>query len=102
MNLDELQQVVDSWIRDHGGYFTDFQVLARLTEELGEIAAALQRNQGLRPRKTETDIEGEIGDLLFTLAVFANITGVKLDQAIAKVLEKYNVRDSAAWRGQGT
>jgi len=98
MTLADLQQAVDRWITDHGGYWDKFQILARLSEELGEIASALQRLEGLRPRKTEVDLEGEVGDLLFTLAAFANLNGIQLDAALNKVLDKYQIRDSAAWK----
>jgi NTP pyrophosphatase (non-canonical NTP hydrolase) len=98
MTLDELQATVDGWIAEHGGYWDKFQIMARLTEELGEVAAALQRSEGLRPRKIEADLEGEIGDLLFTLAAFANVNNVSLSTSIDKVMEKYQVRDSRAWK----
>ncbi len=98
MRLNELQQTVDTWITEHGGYWEKFQILARLSEELGEISSALQRIEGLRPRKTEVDLAGEVGDLLFTLAAFANVNGIQLDEALNKVLDKYQIRDSAAWK----
>ena len=94
MTLSTLQSLIDTWIHTNGGYWTPFQILARLTEELGEVAAALQRQEGLRPRKVEVDLEGEVGDLLFTLIAFANVNGIDLDRAIAKTIEKYNIRDS--------
>jgi NTP pyrophosphatase (non-canonical NTP hydrolase) len=98
MTLDELQATVDGWISEHGGYWDKFQIMARLTEELGEMASALQRTEGLRPRKTEVDLEGEIGDLLFTLAAFANVNNLSLSASIDKVMDKYQVRDSQAWK----
>ncbi len=98
MTLDELQAAVDSWITEHGGYWDKFQILARLTEELGEMASALQRSEGLRPRKTEVDLGSEVGDLLFTLAAFANINDLKLTRCLDQVLEKYQIRDSQAWK----
>ncbi len=98
MTLDELQVMVDGWINEHGGYWDKFQIMARLTEELGEMASALQRTEGLRPRKTEVDLEGEIGDLLFTLAAFANVNNLSLSASIDKTMDKYQVRDSQAWK----
>lgn len=98
MRLGELQTTVDRWIRANDDYWDQFQILARLTEELGEVAAALQRREGLRPRKVEVDLEDEIGDLLFTLAAFANVTGIDLDRSITKTIEKYDVRDSEDWQ----
>jgi NTP pyrophosphatase (non-canonical NTP hydrolase) len=100
MTLEKLQQTVDTWIREHGGYWGKFEILARLTEELGEVAATLQRSEGLRPRKVEANLDDEVGDLLFTLAAFANANGLSLEAAFGRVLEKYNLRDSSAWKEQ--
>ena len=102
MKLGELQTTVDRWIRANDDYWDQFQILARLTEELGEVAAALQRKEGLRPRKVEVDLEGEVGDLLFTLAAFANVTGIDLDRSITKTIEKYNVRDAKDWQASNS
>lgn len=91
--------MVDRWIRKNaGGYWDKFQILARLTEEVGEVASALQRQEGLRPRKVEVDLEGEIGDLLFTLAAFANVNNIDLEQSLRKVMTKYDLRDVADWQ----
>jgi len=98
MTLDQIQDQVDAWIREHGGYWNRFQLMARLTEETGEIASALQRQEGLRPRKENVDLGGEVGDLLFTLAAFANVNGLKLSDCPGRVLEKYQIRDSRAWK----
>ncbi len=98
MKLDELQSTVDQWIQQNTGYWDKFQILARLTEELGEVASALQRQEGLRPRKVTVDLGGEVGDLLFTLAAFANVNGLNLEQCVTQVIEKYNARDAQAWR----
>jgi NTP pyrophosphatase (non-canonical NTP hydrolase) len=96
--LDAAQHTVDAWIRAHGGYWDRFQILARLTEELGEVAAALQRQAGLRPRPTETDLADEVGDLLFTLIAFANANEMRLETCLAQVLAKYQLRDGQAWQ----
>lgn len=100
MTLDQIQNQVDTWIREHGGYWDKFQIMARLTEETGEIASALQRQEGLRPRKASVDLGSEVGDLLFTLAAFANVNGLQLSDCLAQVLDKYQIRDSQAWKDQ--
>jgi len=98
MTLAELQQNVDTWVNAHGGYWDKFEILARLTEELGEVSAALQRSEGLRPRHHDVDVAGEMGDLLFTLAALANVCDIELDRSFEGVLAKYNDRDSVAWK----
>ena len=98
MDLKQAQSRVDLWIREHGGYWDKFQILARLSEELGEVSGALQRLEGLRPRRGEVDLEAEVGDVLFTLVAFANVNGLDLETCLRKVFDKYDIRDSAAWK----
>ena len=98
MTLDDMQASVDRWITQNTGYWDKFQILARLTEELGEVASALQRQEGLRPRRTEVNLGDEVGDLLFTLAAFANINNLSLEQCFNQSIEKYNARDAQAWQ----
>jgi NTP pyrophosphatase (non-canonical NTP hydrolase) len=98
VQLSDLQTTVDQWIRRNDDYWDQFQILARLTEEVEEIAAVLQRREGLRPRKVEVDLEGEMGDLLFTLDAFSNVTGIDLGRSIVKIIEKCDARDAQAWQ----
>ena len=42
MNFETLQEVVDQWIRGHGRYRDKFEILARLTEDLGENVNGLR------------------------------------------------------------
>lgn len=95
MELQRAQELVDEWIRTKGGgYWNRFQILARLTEEVGELAAALQRVEGLRPRPSQADLEEEVGDVLYTLAAFANVSDIDLGNALEKVIAKYDARDA--------
>lgn len=96
MTLKELQNTVDTWILGHGGYWSEFEILARMTEELGEISSDLQRMRGLRGKVEAANLEGEIGDLLFTLAALANCTNVDLKHAMSLTLKKYSGRKKLA------
>ncbi|MBC7543140.1 MAG: transcriptional regulator [Candidatus Sericytochromatia bacterium] len=98
MDLQACQQDVDAWIKDHGGYWDEFVTLARMSEELGEVSAALQRLRGFRPRKVDVDLGGEVGDLLFVLCSFANQQGLSLDACFTQVMAKITARDSQAWK----
>lgn len=97
MHLDELQDSVDAWIRAHGDYRGKFEILARLTEELGDVACTLQHEAGYRSEKAEVKLSDEVGDLLFTLAVFANVNGLRLADCLNVAFEKYRTRDSQEW-----
>jgi NTP pyrophosphatase (non-canonical NTP hydrolase) len=97
MNFETLQEIVDQWIRGHGHYWEKFEILARLTEDLGEVAATLQHAEGLRSGRENHALADEIGDLLFTLAAFANVNGLRLGDCVNGVMEKYRTRDSTEW-----
>lgn len=96
--LGEMQALVDRWIREHGGYWDEWANLARLCEETGEVAAALQRLRGLRPRAVEADLSAELADVLWVLLVIANQQGIDLAAAFEACLAKVTERDGEAWR----
>ncbi|WP_287587478.1 MazG nucleotide pyrophosphohydrolase domain-containing protein [Candidatus Borrarchaeum sp.] len=105
MELRELQKIVDEFINEIGGYWEDPIILARMIEELGEIAHVLQRLKGFRPIAKEdshinfeAELELEIGDLLFVLISLANKRNIDLEAVLIKVIEKYRQRDLKKWK----
>ena len=102
MAFEELQRDVDHWITNYTpGYFTPLMMLARLTEELGELSRAVSHHHGeKRPKPGEDlgDISEEIGDLLFVLICLANQQGIKLDDSWATLKKKLYERDATRWK----
>ncbi len=97
MNIDNAQQAVDQWIKNHGvRYFDELTNMAQLTEEVGEVARIIARRYGEQSAK-ESDIEKDLGeelaDVLFVVLCLANQTGVDLSNAFAKKLEVKAKRD---------
>jgi len=45
----------------------------------------------------EQDLAIELADILFVVLVIANEQGIDMDDALARVLEKYRARDSDRW-----
>ena len=97
-SLGELQEQVDAWAARYWGgeYWPPHANLARLTEEIGEIARAI--NQGYGPKRvkdaeTQAQLAEELGDALFVLLCLANSTDVDLHSAFDATLEKYITRD---------
>ncbi|MBI3945540.1 MAG: nucleotide pyrophosphohydrolase [Armatimonadetes bacterium] len=107
MEIQEMQAEVDRWISQFAeGYWEPLSMLARLTEEVGELAREINHRWGEKPKKPdepEADLALEIADILFILACLANSQGIDLDQAFQDMMRKYRERDSERWtRIQGT
>src|SRR6266581_8604656 len=101
--LGEVQQQIDHLIREewHSDYWTPLSSLARLTEEVGELAREINHSYGEKPKKTsegEGSVATEMGDILFILASMANSIGVDLDAAFEQVMTKYQRRDAHRWQ----
>lgn len=95
------QEEVDQYISQFKeGYFSPLAMLARLSEELGELAREVNHTYGEKPKKpTEQagSIEEELADLLFVLICFANSQNISLDAELNKVMEKFRTRDKDRW-----
>ena len=97
MTLDELQQLVDKWIRTYGvRYFDPLTNMAILTEETGEVARVMARLYGEQSAKASDhlDLADELADLLWVLTCIANQCGVNLQEALKKNLQKKTKRDA--------
>jgi len=103
MTIAEAQQKVDEWIKEHGvRYFNELTNTAILMEEVGEVARIMARKYGEQSFK-ESDknilLGDEMADVLFVLICLANQTGIDLNDALAKNLEKKTKRDSERHHG---
>lgn len=101
MDLAEAQRRVDDWISQfEEGYWPPMDSLARLMEEVGELARELNHRFGSKPKKPEedeADLAIELADVLFVLLVIANEREIDLGEALDRVLEKYRRRDGERW-----
>ena len=100
--LRDVQQDVDHLIQEewHSHYWAPLSNLARLTEEVGELAREINHRYGEKPKKVseeDGDIAAELGDILYILATLANSIGVDLDAAFDQVMNKYRQRDALRW-----
>lgn len=99
--MDEMQKEVDDYISQFKeGYFSPLSMLARMTEEVGELAREVNHFYGEKPKKQdekERTMEEEMGDILFVLICFANSLHINLEEAFDLVMNKFNTRDKNRW-----
>lgn len=101
--LHDVQQEVDHLIREEwqSHYWQPLSSLARLTEEVGELAREINHHYGEKPKKAAEEkgsITAEIGDILYIVASLANSLDIDLNEAFDKVMEKYRQRDATRWK----
>ena len=101
MSFRDAQNTVDRWIGQYTeGYFPPLTNLARLTEEVGELAREINHRFGEKPKKPE-EAEGsvalELADIMFVVICLANSQGIDLDEAFGKTMEKVRTRDDKRW-----
>ena len=99
--MKQMQNDVDQYISQFKeGYFSPLALMARLTEEMGELAREINHHYGEKPKKDSEDdkpIEEEIGDVLFVVICLANSLQIDLQQSLDIVLHKFNTRDKDRW-----
>src|SRR6188474_961572 len=101
MTLNNAQRRVDEWIRQYEeGYFDPLTNLARLAEEVGELAREINHRFGeksKKPEEPEGDLAMELADILFVVICIANREGIDLQEAFDRMMEKVDVRDTSRW-----
>jgi NTP pyrophosphatase (non-canonical NTP hydrolase) len=99
--LGDMQRRVDTWVDQfEEGYFHPLTNLARLTEEVGELAREINHRFGQKTKKPEEadgDLAMEMADILFVLICMANREGIDLQEAFDRMMEKVEVRDETRW-----
>lgn len=97
ITITEAQQMVDHWIKTVGvRYFSELTNMAVLTEEVGELARIMARkygDQSFKKSDEQYNLADEMADVLWVLICLANQTGVDLNEAFHKNMEKKTNRD---------
>ena len=97
MTLQEAQNSVDVWIKNHGvRYFSELTNLGILTEEVGELARIMVRkygDQSFKESESDHEMSDELADVLWVILCIANQTGINLTDALQKNLIKKTTRD---------
>ena len=105
MSLRDAQARVDAWIGQfEEGYFHPLTNMARLTEEVGELAREVNHRFGQKTKKPEEppgDLGMEMADILFVLICMANREKIDLQEAFDRMMEKVESRDDKRWTKKG-
>jgi len=105
MSLTDSQRRVDQWISQfEEGYFHPLTNMARLSEEVGELAREINHRFGQKTKKkdeAEGDLAMEMADILFVLICMANREGIDLQQAFDRMMDKVEKRDTSRWTKKG-
>jgi NTP pyrophosphatase (non-canonical NTP hydrolase) len=99
--MKKIQKQVDNWVSQYKiGYFKPLEILARLTEEVGELARELNHRFGpkkKKPSEETQEIGDEMADIIFTLVCLANSLNINLDKHFKRVMDKCYGRDKDRW-----
>lgn len=97
ISIPKAQKMVDEWIKTVGvRYFSELTNMAILTEEVGELARIMVRkygDQSFKKSDEQYELGDEMADVLWVLICLANQTGIDLNQAFIKNVEKKTNRD---------
>ena len=101
MSLADIQTRVHAWISQYEeGYFDPLTNMARLSEEVGELAREVNHRYGQKTKKAsepEGDPAMEMADILFVLVCMANREGIDLQAAFDRMMQKVETRDEQRW-----
>src|SRR5690625_2828320 len=102
----EMEDEVHRYISQYKeGYFSPLALVARLSEEVGELAREINHTYGEKPKKSTEEIktiEEEIGDILFVLACLTNSLDLDLTNAFQTTMNKFTTRDKDRWTKKDT
>ncbi|MDY0405716.1 nucleotide pyrophosphohydrolase [Virgibacillus sp. 179-BFC.A HS] len=100
-NTKQIQQRVDKYISQFKeGYFSPLALMARITEEAGELAREVNHYYGEKPKKLSEQpktMQEELGDILFVIICFANSLEIDLSEAFDLSMSKIETRDKDRW-----
>lgn len=96
-SLQSMQEEIDAYIQQFkAGYFSPLGQMARLTEEVGELAREINHYYGEKQKKAneaEKTVEEELADVLIVTLMMANSLDIDLTAAFEKNMKKFNQRD---------
>lgn len=97
MNLADYQKRIDkNHQRFEKPYWDPMSQLARIIEEVGEVARILNHKYGDKPKKASEqhqELGDEIADIMYALLSLANSENIDLDEPMERAIDKLVTRD---------
>jgi NTP pyrophosphatase (non-canonical NTP hydrolase) len=100
-SIKEIQKTVNTWIIQHGGYWSPLSMISAIIEELGEVAREVNSLEGYKPKKLNSlnvNLGQEMADLLFSIICLANYYKIDLGQEFEETIKKYSERNSTRFQ----
>jgi len=98
MSLKDYQKQIDETVQSlQKPYWSPLSILARLSEEVGEVARIINHKFGDKPKKpgeVHEDLADELADVIYTILCLANTQGIELDGPLEKSIAKLKTRDA--------
>ena len=100
--LKDIQKQIDDILQEYEKpYWEPLSNVARLVEEVGEVARIVNHKYGDKPKKSDEkddDLEDELADVLWTVICLANQEGIDLDKGMQRAIDKLLIRDKDRFR----
>lgn len=100
--LSGYQKQIDDELQDYEKpYWHPLSQLARMSEEVGEVARILNHKYGDKPKKHQEeheDLGDELADVMYTVICLANSEGIDLDTHLEKAILKLSTRDKGRFK----
>ena len=95
--MKKYQTEIDDFFKKEGWpYWSPLSQMARLSEEVGEVARVLNHMHGDKPKKSseaEQHLSEELADVVYTVLCLANSHDINMDEAMDAIFEKIRIRD---------
>lgn len=97
MSLQAYQKQIDDDVQQFvKPYWEPLSILARISEEVGEVARILNAKYGDKPKKpgeVHEELSDEIADVIYALLCLANREGIDMDEPMQRSIAKLMTRD---------
>ncbi len=95
--LKDYQKRIDDTVQKYEKpYWDPLSNLARLIEEVGEVARILNHEYGDKPKKLGEEhdkLEDELADVIYTVLCLANSHNIDMDEPLKRAIAKLETRD---------